>query len=270
MKVAEIWEHFLATASWVDPARTVDGVIVGDSEADVRRVAVTWISSFDAIRQAVQQGCQMLITHEPTFWDHGRDFASTKDWQPGTLIHGIGTRKLRFIEDNGLVIFRLHDVWDRFPEIGIPWAWAKFLGFEERPVELADGGAMHRYDIEPVTLDDFARRIASKTATIGEPYVQVVGDGGRKLSRIGLGTGCICHIDIYRQMGCDAGVIVDDGTHYWRDIQRAADDGYPLIRVNHATAEEPGMVTLAAYVKETFPSLEVAHIPHGCSFRLVG
>lgn len=43
-----------------------------------------------------------------------------------------------------------------------------------------------------------------------------------------------------------------------------------MIRVNHGTSEEPGMVALARYIRETFGSLRVEHLPHGSTFRLVG
>ena len=49
----------------------------------------------------------------------------------------------------------------------------------------------------------------------------------------------------------------------WPDI------GHPVIRVNHGTSEEPGMVTLTRYINEHVPGLTAEHIPHGSSFRLV-
>lgn len=270
MNAIDIHQHFMSMADWLNPAQTVDKIIIGDPEREISKTAVTWISSFSAIRAAVNQGCQMLITHEPTFWSHTNELESSTQWQPGSLIYDIGTRKKQFIEANGLVILRLHDTWDRMPGIGIPWAWANFLEFGPRPTQICELGCQHRYDMEPVSLDDLARHIASKTATIGESHVEVVGDGGMMVSKIGLGTGCICHIHVYREMGCDVSVIVDDGTYYWHDIQMAADDDHPIICVNHATAEEPGMVTLTKYVNDTFPGVTAVHLPHGCSFRTVG
>jgi hypothetical protein len=71
-------------------------------------------------------------------------------------------------------------------------------------------------------------------------------------------------------MGCDCSIVCDDGSIYWREIQMAKDLGHPVIRVNHGTSEEPGMVTLARYLTDNFPSIRVQHLPHGASFRLVG
>jgi putative NIF3 family GTP cyclohydrolase 1 type 2 len=203
----------------------------------------------------------LVITHEPTFWEHVND-RPTDD--------PLSREKLRFIEDNGIVILRNHDAWDRWPGCGIPWAWARFLGLNEEPVEVGSWGYQHRYDIEPVTLDEFAGRVAERCASIGEPLVQVTGEPCAKVSRIGVGTGCACSIDKYIEMGCDCSVVCDDGSCYWRGIQRAEDLGHPVIRVNHGTSEEPGMAALARYINENLQGIEAEHLPHGSTFRLVG
>jgi len=119
-------------------------------------------------------------------------------------------------------------------------------------------------------VDELARRIAAKTATLGEPFVQVVGDGAREVSKVGIGTGCCCSIPAYLELGCDVSVVCDDGSTYWANLQCAADSDHPVIRVNHGTSEEPGMVTLTQYVNDNLPGVTAEHLPHGSSFRLVG
>ena len=263
MKAIDIHNHFISRADWVNPKRTVDKVLIGNPYKEIHRVLVTWISSFQAVRTAVKQHFDMVITHEPTFWIHENEL--------GTMdTEGIGLIKKKYIEENGLVILRCHDVWDRMPEIGIPWAWARFLGLGDTPAAIGGDGYQHRYDIKPVELDTLAKVITEKTAVIGEPYVQVIGDGDRLVSRVGIGTGCGCDIDIFRQIGCDVSIVCDDGTSYWSDICRATDDGYPIIRVNHGTSEEPGMVTLVEYINTNLPGVKAQHYPHGACFRLVG
>ena len=263
MKAIEINRHFLDQADWVDPANTVDRVIAGDPEKEIERVLVTWISSFAAVITAVERGVDMLMTHEPTFWVHMNEMENLED-------SDIARAKLGFIEESGLVVLRNHDVWDRMPEVGIPWAWARFLGLGDRPVGTGMHGYQHRYDIEPLTLDAFAARVAARTAAIGEPCVQVVGDGAAEVSRIGIGTGCCTDLREFQAMGCDVGVVCDDGSCYWGPIQRAADEDFPVVRVNHGTSEEPGMVTLTAYINEHLPGVSAEHLPHGSCFRLVG
>lgn len=262
MKAIEINRHFLSQADWVDPDHTVDRVIVGDPDKEVASVLVTWIASFHAVRAAVDRGVDLLMTHEPTFWVHARELEHIED-------SPIAREKRAFIEHSGLVVLRNHDVWDRFPQVGIPWAWARFLGLGDEPVAQGAAGYQHRYDVEPMPLDELARAVAGRTATLGEPAVQVTGDPAQTVSKIGVGTGCCAGIGEFQAMGCDVAIVCDDGSCYWRDIQRAADQGFPVLRVNHGTSEEPGMASLTAYINQHLDGVEAEHLPHGACFRLV-
>jgi len=47
------------------------------------------------------------------------------------------------------------------------------------------------------------------------------------------------------------------------------DAGLPVIIVNHATSEEPGMMRLAKTIRAQFPFVAVHFIPRGCVYRLV-
>lgn len=261
MKVIEIREHFLSRAGWVDPERTVDRVIVGDPERDVDRCLVVWMPSLAALQYAADEGFPLVICHEPTFWNH-------RDEQPPD--NRILQEKLRFIRDHDLTILRNHDCWDRWPEVGIPWAWAKFLGFEGKPSRVSASRFQHRYDIPAVPLDALALRVAARCGALGEAAVQVIGDGEATVSRIGVGTGAACRIEEFLNLECDCSIVCDDGTRYWDQIQMAADMGHAVVRVNHGTSEEPGMATLAAYINEHLPGVRARHLPQGCGYRLVG
>jgi len=271
MKAIEINQHFLSKAPWVTPGKTVDRIIAGDPEKDVRRCAVTWISSLSACRAAVERGADLLITHEPTFYDH---------WDQDDVdeeLEGV-RRKRAFLEETGLVILRNHDVWDRFPDYGIPWAWARFLELGEVPARTGPGG-VHRYDISPEPFGEFIKRVSSRTAQLGEPVLQVLGDPAKEVSRIGIGTGCGCSVGAYMHIGCDCSIVCDDGTSYWRELQLAEDTEHPelqlaedtehpVIRVNHGTSEEPGMMTMARYINENLPGVEAEYLPHRPAYRL--
>ena len=261
MKVSEINEHFLSRADWVDRSRTVDRVVAGDPEKDVDRCFVTWIPSFATLRTVAERGVKLLVCHEPTFWGHWDDSPEGKPHCAD---------KLRFIHDNDLVILRNHDAWDRFPKVGIPWAWAGFLGLGDRPAATDEPGYQHRYDIDPVPFGEFARRVAARTAAIGEPTVEITGDLEQPVSKIGIGTGCGCDVFRYVEIGCDCCICCDDGINYWSGVQYAEDLGIPVITVNHATSEEPGMVTMTAYINDHIDGVTAEHLPQGCRFNLIG
>jgi len=261
MKVSDVLEHFLSRADWVDRSSTVDRIIAGDPDTDVDRCLVAWMPSVAAIREATERGVDLLMCHEPTFWNH-------RDDHPGSTAAGLA--KLRLIEESGLVVMRNHDCWDRWPDVGIPWAWARFLGLQGRPAAIGADGYQHRYDIAPVPFGEFARSVAAQTSTIGAPLVEASGDPSRPISKIGIGTGCGCSVFTYLDMGCDCCVICDDGASYWQHVQHAADQGVPVVCVNHGTSEEPGMATLADYINQKIHGLAAEHLDQPCPFVIVG
>jgi hypothetical protein len=72
-----------------------------------------------------------------------------------------------------------------------------------------------------------------------------------------------------REMGADVLLLTDDGTRLWESGQWSLDSGIPLLLVNHSTAEEPGMKTLADYIAKQFSGVPVCHIPVGCMYRAI-
>lgn len=273
MKVRDIRLHLLSLTPWVDPEKTVDRVIVGNPEKEVTSCLVTWIASLEACQEAVRRRAGLLITHEPTFYSHGD--------RPEEHNATSAAQKKRFIEDAGLAVMRVHDVWDSVPGLGVPWAWARFLGFtttpaatflSQPPPEPGPGGIpwppyMHRYDIAPIAAGELARKLAARTALLGEPVLQLIGDGSKPVSRIGVGTGYACQPHQFMSIGCDCSVVCDDGTTFWRHLQLAADCGHPVIRVNHGTSEEPAMATLAEYINRSLPGVRAEHLPHRAIYR---
>ncbi len=67
----------------------------------------------------------------------------------------------------------------------------------------------------------------------------------------------------------DALLVTDDGMSFWRDGSWALDRDLPLLVVNHATAEEWGMQSLAEYLKARFPGIPVRHFPQGCQYTSI-
>jgi putative NIF3 family GTP cyclohydrolase 1 type 2 len=268
MRAHEILDHFHSLVDWIKPEDSVDHILIGDAEKEVARVGVTWMSTFAMVREAVARGLDLLITHEPTFWVHAREVEHVESWEPDSWKRKAADRKRRFIEEHALVVLRVHDAWDSMPGVGIPWAWARHLGFEGPPAASGPQAFQQRYDIEPISLDGLARRVAAKTAELGEPAVQVVGPGDQLVSKVGVGTGCYCDLELFQKLGCDVSIICDDSNWYWEGVAFAADSDHPVIRVNHGVSEEPGMITLTGYINANMP-VAAEHLSQGSTFRLV-
>ena len=75
MKAKDIMREVI-TPAWLDAraGRTVDCLKIGDPECEVAKIATTLTATPDVIRAAGEWGAQLLITHEPTFYNHADNF----------------------------------------------------------------------------------------------------------------------------------------------------------------------------------------------------
>lgn len=253
MKAVEFQIFFLsAMPDWKRPRDTVDTIKSGDENIDVTGIAVGWMSYLWALERAVALGCNVFITHEPTYYHHhdnDQELFKLKTVQ----------EKQQFIHEHGLVIIRCNDLWDRMERIGIPDAWCEHLGFDQLVIA---GDFIRIYQIETQTAHELARHVAAKTQCFGQPAVQLLGPADRLVSRVSIGTGAITpYLEIVRQHGIDLAICTDDGIRYWRDGAYAIDMGIPIIVVNHPVSEEAGVYQLAKHIRLNFPETPVHYIP---------
>ena len=122
MKVNEL-QAFLDSLNggWLNPNDTVDTIKAGDPQSEVHAIAVGWMSYTWALKRALSLNCNVFITHEPTYYDHHDNQPKIFD-MPGVR------QKQQWIEENGIVILRCHDLWDQFPGIGIPELMGDLVG----------------------------------------------------------------------------------------------------------------------------------------------
>lgn len=104
MKAVEL-VNILCQKDCLTAEGTVDTFKSGDPETELSRVALCFIPTPNVIKEASAWGAEMIITHEPTFYDHW-------DRMPD---HKIAEAKRRLIDETGIIIFRYHD----HPHFGI-------------------------------------------------------------------------------------------------------------------------------------------------------
>ena len=245
---------------WVQWDKTVDTFKAGSPETVVKGIAVAWMPYNHALRRALELGCNLFVTHEPTYYNHRDNDEAIFRFPPVKA-------KREFIEKNELVILRCHDVWDQYPEIGIPTGWGQLLDLG-KPIDGA--GYYYVYDGQGRTSGSLARQIAARTADFAQPGVQLIGPGDKPVRRIALGTGAITPMfHFIEKLAADMAICVDDDFTYWRDGAYAIDAGFPVAVVNHPVAEEYSMRLLALHLTKKYPQLPVHHIPETCMYRLV-
>jgi putative NIF3 family GTP cyclohydrolase 1 type 2 len=272
LRARDIDRHMRGVGHWVDWERTVDTFKAGDPDAEVRGIAVAWQSQWPALRAAHAAGCNLFVTHEPTFYVH-------RDDDPGAFADEHLTAKRAWLQETGMVVYRCHDVWDVLPEHGVRDSWARGLGLQGPPSAEDARRYYGLYRVEPRPVRDLARRLAERVTDVGQAQVQLVdpaGGGAGTVTHLAIGTGAACRVPAMAALRTpdgaapDALLVTDDGMSFWADGSWAIDRGLPLLVVNHASAEEWGLRSLAAYLQRRFPGVPVRHLPQGCQYQTVG
>ncbi len=245
----DIRDYLIGASPWVDPARTVDTVKAGDPTRPVRKAAVCWYPSIWDLRAAVGAGCDLLIAHEPTFWEHGPEERRWRDKGPGI-------EKSRVLAESGLVILRAHDTWDNWPEIGIRDSWARFLQLGDREREGSQLRWTALYAVPEQTLGEFARHVAGRVRALGEEGIQVMGDPSRPVRRVAIGVGCVVPDAEMVEAGADVLIVCFDGASYWAQRERCYEMGAAIVSVEHGSSEMPGLMDLRDHLAEVFPTVE--------------
>ncbi len=244
--------------SYVDFSATCDTFKCGDPDTIVEGIAVSWMSTTAALQEAHARRCNLFVTHEPTFYSHMDD-------DPSFNQDACTREKRAFLDDTRIVVYRCHDVWDRYPGEGILDSWAAQLGLTAEAT--AEGPFMRVVPIEPTSAGALARDVARRIKRFGQEAVHLIGDFSQVVSRVGIGTGAITSAREYHRMGANVGIVTE--LIWWRDARWARDTGIPLLVVDHTVSEEPGVINLASHLHRTFPDVRVEYIPTHCPFRLV-
>ncbi len=246
---------------------TVDQFLDGDPATPVTGVATTMTATLDVLRAAVEAGANLVITHEPLYFDH-HDGARTDLDAENDPVYGI---KRAYVQEHGLVVWHLHDQQhDTLPD-GVDAATAAELGWTLDPAE-PDAGSTAT--IEPITLGDLARHLAD---TLGATALRYVGDPSAVVRRVGLDLG-------FRGFGRnrallrrdDVDVVVTGEVHEWETGGYAVDAvatgvAKGLVAVGHVPSEQAGMRAVAAWLPGVLAAaghaVPVTHVATSDTFR---
>ena len=261
----DIANHFKGTdtGKTINWDRTTDRFKCGDPTKPVRRVAVAWKASWDAMREAVNKGADMFISHESICVN-----AQNSSPEP-EVVFALPSEKPKFewLEETGLVVYRCHDVWDRFPGIGIRDTWQKRLKIGDKI--FADEYPYYVTEVSPFTVNELAKHVLEQIRPLGQNGIMVSGNLEKRVSRIGTGTGQNADAVSLKNAGADVGIMTDDGYLHVRMGVHARELDFPTIFVNHGVAEEWGIINLANYVQQVFPDLEIFHVPQYCPYKII-
>jgi putative NIF3 family GTP cyclohydrolase 1 type 2 len=248
--VAAIQEH--VGIPW--QKETVDTFKAGNPDTPVTGIAVTMMATMDVLERAAANGQNLVITHEPTFYNHldqpdGMD-ESDAVWK----------EKRAFLEKHGMVVWRFHDHWHRRKPDGILAGMVRAMGWEnyqqkENP---------YLFIMPERTLAALAAEVAKK---LGSPVVRVVGEHGMKVTRIAFSPGSAGFVRETHALEMDnVEVLLVGETREWETVEYAADavsEGKrkALVVIGHVPSEQAGMEECARWLKMFVKDVPIAFVP---------
>jgi NIF3 (NGG1p interacting factor 3) len=267
----DVAAHLRGLEAVAEPS--VDRIVIGDPETEVAHIGTCWLPYWEACRQAVRDGVNLLVVHEPAFYTHWDLDEKSPDLfsasPAGREAYGKAVRVKRdWIAANKLVIIRCHDVLDKIGGFGIPHALGRLLGFGSGDI-LRARPYYNVYRTEPRPAVVVARTIAAKLAEVRQPGVAFYGDRDRIVDSVGVGTGCYSDPIEFMGLAPALFVAIDDVVRTWTQTVFAQDTGHPLVVVNHGATEEAGVRGLSEHLRKTYPERRVIHYAQGCGYEWV-
>ncbi len=250
--------------------KTCDHLMTGSYDMVVTKIASTFMATVDVIREAINIGANLIITHEPT-WFTGRDGTEWLEKDPVYL------EKRRLIEEHNIAIWRFHDHMHMGREDGIyrgfdlEFGWASYR--MEVPGELGHFGAC--YQLPVTTLEELCMFFKEK---LGMQVVQIVGDPKMKVERVSVlvGGGSLglgveeLPMKLMHENQLDL-LICGDITEwtisaYVRDAAAMGMNKGMLV-LGHERSEEWGMKHLGSWMQDITGDIEVHFIDAGEPFQ---
>ena len=246
---------------------TVDTLKCGNRNTEVRGMVTTFMATYSVIQRAIEKGANLIITHEPTFYNHAD---KTEMLQNDPVYEA----KLKLIEDSGMAIFRFHDYQHRYKPDMIVQGLIEELGWERYSKgENVFIPKPSPFVIPSMTVKEVSDHVKEK---LNVPMVRLVGDLTMPCTRVGIlpgygGSGNMA-IPFYQEENLDL-IIAGEGPEwetpeYVRDAN-AQGKKRALMIIGHLKSEESGMKYLSKHLQMTFPNIPVHYMKEEQPFQFI-
>jgi len=235
------------------PSDTVDTIKAGDSSTAVTGIATTFLDTMDVLREASRRGANLVITHEPTFYNHRDDTAFF-------AADPVYREKLAFIQQHHMVVFRLHDGIHSVSPDPMALGLVQSLGWQH----YMDEGSPFQVTIPKTTLLKLSRELAAK---LNARTLRVVGDPNMEIIHVAIHPGAAgLQKQVLALRSDNTEVLLAGESAEWEAVEYVRDASAQgrhkaLMLLGHEVSEEAGMKQCAEDLRPLFPNLPVIHIP---------
>jgi len=235
--------------------QTVDTFKAGNPDTPITGVAVTMMATFDVLERAAAAQKNLVITHEPTFYNH-LDKTSDLENQNDAVL----AQKQAFIKQHHLVVWRFHDHWHSRKPDGILLGMTRALGW----TDYQNRDVQYLFTHPETTLNDLAEEIKKKLQI---RVVRVVGDPKMKLTQIAFipgAAGSPRHIQALERD--DVEVLLIGEAPEWETVEYIADavsehKRKALIMLGHIPSEQAGMQECTLWLQSFIKEVPVEFVP---------
>jgi putative NIF3 family GTP cyclohydrolase 1 type 2 len=235
---------------------TVDTFKAGNPDALVTGIAVTMMATLDVLQRAAASGDNLIITHEPTFFDHLDSSAQLPEKENDAVL----VAKREFIATHHLVIWRFHDHWHARKPDGIEAGMVNALGWQK----FEDPNNQYLFNVPDITLEQLAAEIKRK---LGIRVMRVVGDPNLHVTKLALAPGAAGfsrHAEALEMPGVQALVVGE--TREWETVEYVADamvEGRKksLIILGHIPSEQAGMEECTRWLRTFVSEVPITFVP---------
>jgi len=259
LAAGQVMQRIIAATGATPPANTVDTLKAGDPNTIVTGIATTFMDTYAVLEKAVAGGKNLIITHEPTFYNHPDDLAPLAS-------DPVQQQKLKYIQDHHLVVWRFHDTWHARRPDGIlvgmvnQFGWGKYQSSSDP----------YRFILPAANVGQIAASLQART---GDRALRIVGDSSMTVTDVALMPGAAGADRQIKALEDDkVQLLVAGESREWETVpyvQDAAAQGRhkALILLGHVVSEEAGMDECARWVRTLFPDIPVTFIPAGEPFH---
>jgi putative NIF3 family GTP cyclohydrolase 1 type 2 len=241
---------------WND--ETVDTFKTGNADDVVTGIAVSMFADMETLRKAVARNCNLIIVHEPTFYNHLDKTEQLKD-------NPVYQKKLEYIQQHKLIIFRFHDHWHKTVPDGIYAGMVDKLGWKANQVDQS----MLFFKFDEQTVGGFAQKLQAK---LKGSQLRVVGDPLMRFTNVALAVGAPgsqSHINLLS--GDFTELLVAGEAPEWETYQYVLDASMlgmkkAAIFTGHIPSEEAGMEYCATWMKTFIKDTPVIFIENGPAY----
>lgn len=237
---------------------TVDVIKEGNSHTQVKGIVTCMFATMDVLRKAVEKNCNLIITHEPLYYNHWDSSEQFED-DPVYL------EKKKFINDYGLVVWRFHDYIHRIRPDGIITGMVEKLGWQKNQ----NSDNPYKFTFPEMSLTDFLKGMKN---TFPKNAFHVVGDSTMQLSKVVMvpgASGTMAQIGQLRQPDVD--LVIAGEVPQWETYEYVRDAvsqnrKKAIVFIGHINSEESGMKFCAEWLAKFVTDIPIHFLECGSSY----